>query len=125
MQFCHIEKTYHKLLIHFQPNVRSASTPLPEKAAKKRQSKPVESESTSNGPKKNKPKRPRVNSSVSKSDDNNTDILTNLGLTNNHTSPLRRNNTLLDRPAVTAPVNIKIIAYLWVILLINVLNCFR
>lgn len=86
------------------PNVRSASTPLPEKAAKKRQSKPVESESTSNGPKKNKPKRPRVNSSVSKSDDNNTDILTNLGLTNNHTSPLRRNNTLLDRPAVTAPV---------------------
>lgn len=38
------------------------------------------------------------------SSSNNTDILTNLGLTNNHLSPLRKNNTLLDRPEVKAPV---------------------
>lgn len=88
----------------FQPeknknsNVRNASTPVPEKA-KKRRSKPVES--TSNGPKKDKPKKPRLNSKVAKSD--NTDILTNLGLTNNHTSPLRKNITVLDRPEVTTP----------------------
>lgn len=38
---------------------------------------------------------------------NNTDILTNLGLTNSVSSPTRRNNTtLLDRPEVQAPVNI-------------------
>ncbi|XP_015366934.1 PREDICTED: putative oxidoreductase GLYR1 homolog [Diuraphis noxia] len=90
----------------FQPekskisNVRNASTPLPEKV-KKRRSKQVES--TSNGPTKDKPKKPRLNSRVGKSEVNNTDILTNLGLTNNHTSPLRRNNTLLDRPEVTTP----------------------
>ncbi|XP_016657812.1 putative oxidoreductase GLYR1 homolog isoform X1 [Acyrthosiphon pisum] len=81
-------------------NIRNASTPLPEKA-KKRHSKPVES--TSNGPKKEKPKKPRLNNRAGGSEDNNTDILTNLGLMNNHTSPLRRNNTLLDRPEVTTP----------------------
>lgn len=101
-------KAYLKLTINFQSNARNASTPVPEKVKKKR-SKPVES--TSNGPTKNKPKKPRLNSRVGKSAVNNTDILTNLGLTNNHTSPLRRNNTLLDRPEVTTPVNIKIIVY--------------
>jgi len=83
--------------------------PSPEKA-KKRRSKPVES--TSNGPKKDKPKKPRLNSKVGQSS-NNTDILTNLGLTNSHTSPLRKNNTLLDRPEVTTPVNIKKKKYLF------------
>ncbi|XP_026805739.1 putative oxidoreductase GLYR1 homolog [Rhopalosiphum maidis] len=89
----------------FQPektktsNIRNASMPSPEKA-KKRRSKPVES--TSNGPKKDKPKKPRLNSKVGQSS-NNTDILTNLGLTNSHTSPLRKNNTLLDRPEVKTP----------------------
>lgn len=39
------------------------------------------------------------------SSSSNTDILTNLGLTNNHLSPLRKNNTLLDRPEVKAPVS--------------------
>lgn len=39
----------------------------------------------------------------------NTDILTNVGLVNNH-SPQRKNNTLLDRPEVTLPVIIKIFA---------------
>lgn len=45
-----------------------------------------------------KSKKERLNDSI-----NNTDILTNLGLTNNHLSPLRKNNTLLDRPEVTVP----------------------
>lgn len=113
-----LNKTYLKSLINFQSNIRNASTPLPEKT-KKRRAKPVES--TSNGPKKEKPKKPRLSIRVGRSDgDNNTDILTNLGLTNNHTSPLRRNNTLLDRPEVTPPVNIKIILYLFVVLLIKV-----
>lgn len=112
-----LNNTYCKLLIYFQSNIRNASTPLPEKA-KKRRSKPVES--TSNGPKKEKPKKPRLNNRAGRSEDNNTDILTNLGLTNNHTSPLRRNNTLLDRPEVTTPVNIKITVNLFVVLLIKV-----
>lgn len=91
----------------------NSSTPIPKKA-KKRSSKPVES--TSNGPKKNKPKKPRLHSTstvveVEETDemdsDNNTEFLTNLGLTNNHSSPLRKSNTstLLDRPEVTTPVN--------------------
>lgn len=115
-------KTYLMLTINFQSNIRNASTPLPEKVKKKR-SKPVES--TSNGPTKNKPKKPRLNSRAGKSEVNNTDILTNVGLINNHTSPLRKNNTLLDRPEVTTPVSLKIIVYLFVILLLKVCYNFR
>jgi hypothetical protein len=56
-----------------------------------------------------KSKKLRLNSSSS-----NTDILTNLGLTNNHISPLRKNNTLLDRPEVKQPVSVyKHIYNLW------------
>ncbi|XP_050540446.1 cytokine-like nuclear factor N-PAC [Daktulosphaira vitifoliae] len=48
---------------------------------------------------KSKPKKLRLNSSM-----NNTDILTQLGLTtNNHLNPLRKNNSLLDRPEVITP----------------------
>lgn len=52
----------------------------------------------------------------------NTNLLTNLGLLNqnnpnNHSSPIRKNNTLLDRPEVVVPVNIYIKKYLFGILL--------
>lgn len=50
---------------------------------------------------KSKPKKSKLNSST-----NDTEILTHLGLTtNNHLTPLRKNNSLLDRPEVTTPVS--------------------
>lgn len=39
------------------------------------------------------------------------EVLSNVGLLNNqnnHSSPIRKNNTLLDRPEVVMPVNIDI-----------------
>lgn len=77
--------------------------------AKKRRSKAQAGTSNTNGPKTAR-KKSRLNPSTSNS---NTDILTNLGLTNNHISPLRKTTTLLDRPEVTQPVKInKLIQYL-------------
>lgn len=35
------------------------------------------------------------------------DILTKVGLVDNNLSPIRRNNTILDRPEVTLPVIVK------------------
>lgn len=66
-----------------------------------------ESSSASNSDdSKSKPKKARKSSTST-----NTDILTNLGLTNNHTSPQRKNNTLLDRPEVTMAVNKEFILF--------------
>lgn len=70
-------------------------------SVKKRNSQVGESSSASNSDdSKSKPKKARVTLSLG-----NTDILTNLGLTNNHLSPQRKNNTLLNRPEVTMAVN--------------------
>lgn len=82
----------------FQSNAR---TTTPNTSAKRRSKLQVASSSVDSDDVKVKPKKSRSNSSAG-----NTDILTNLGLTNNHVSPLRKNNTLLDRPEVKQPVNI-------------------
>lgn len=55
------------------------------------------------------------------SETNNTEILTNLGLTLNHTgSPLRRNNSLLNRPEVKSPVK----EHIYFLISIYSLKCF-
>jgi len=52
---------------------------------------------------------------------NNIDILTQVGLVDNHLSPLRRNNTILDRPEVTLPVIVKHLFALSIIYLMKLL----
>ncbi|KAF0756500.1 putative oxidoreductase GLYR1, partial [Aphis craccivora] len=82
-------------------NARNASVSKSPVKAKKRPSKPVGS--TSNGPKKDKPKKPRLNLKVGQSSSI-PEVLSNVGLLNNHSSPIiRKNNTLLDRPEVVMP----------------------
>lgn len=56
---------------------------------------------------KGRPKKIRT-TAASSTPNGNTDLLTNLGLTLNHShsSPLRKNNSLLDRPEVSQPVNV-------------------
>ncbi|XP_025412661.1 putative oxidoreductase GLYR1 homolog [Sipha flava] len=75
----------------------NARTSTPNTSVKRRSKLQVKS-SSMNSDEAKKSKKLRLNSSSS-----NTDILTNLGLTNNHISPLRKNNTLLDRPEVKQP----------------------
>lgn len=54
------------------------------------------------------------------------EVLSNVGLLNNHSSPIiRKNNTLLDRPEVVMPVNIFMKKYLFGILLNKIYYDFR
>lgn len=63
------------------------------------------STSTPNTETKVKTKKLRLNASSAMGSCSTPKVLTTLGLMNNHVSPLRKNNTLLDRPEVLAPVN--------------------
>jgi len=98
-------------------NLIRSSTPEPTQSVKKKISNARISTSNSsssvkrrikqneslNDNAKSKPKKVRLNSTTTTTTNSNTDILTNLGLTNNHVSPFRKNNTLLDRPEVKTP----------------------
>lgn len=78
-----------------------------------------------------KPKKPRLTSSQNKNNAQSALLGTlglegtpnNQGLTNNHLSPIRKNNSLLDRPEVTVPVSSQF--FLFKNLVINFINYFR